>query len=94
MSTERTSLAFPSLQADPYRPAAATTPGRLHDAVLLVAMLLLPFSLDEDIIVFCKVGGRSGMVVDYLRKNGFEKARNLRGGILAWSQQIDPTIKV
>lgn len=52
MSTERTSLAFPSLQADPYRPAAATTPGRLHDAVLLVAMLLLPFSLDEDIVVF------------------------------------------
>lgn len=49
---------------------------------------------DEDIIVYCKVGGRSAMVVEYLRRNGFDKARNLQGGILAWAQKIDPSVKV
>jgi sulfur-carrier protein adenylyltransferase/sulfurtransferase len=49
---------------------------------------------DDDIIVYCKVGGRSAMVVEYLRRNGFEKARNLQGGILAWAEKIDTSIKV
>lgn len=60
-----------------------TIPARLQD-----------LDPDEDIIVHCKVGGRSAMVVEYLRRNGFEKARNLQGGILAWSEKIDPTLKV
>jgi sulfur-carrier protein adenylyltransferase/sulfurtransferase len=60
-----------------------TIPSRLQD-----------LDPDEDIIVYCKVGGRSGMVVEFLRRNGFDKARNLRGGILAWAQHVDPTIKV
>ena len=49
---------------------------------------------DEDIIVHCKMGGRSAQVVEYLRKQGFEKARNLQGGILAWVEKIDKSIKV
>jgi sulfur-carrier protein adenylyltransferase/sulfurtransferase len=58
-----------------------TIPSRLQD-----------LDPDEDIIVYCKVGGRSAMVVEYLRRNGFDNARNLRGGIYAWSENIDPTI--
>ena len=47
---------------------------------------------EGDIVVHCHLGGRSGMAVEFLRRNGFLRARNLRGGIAAWSQQIDPTI--
>jgi adenylyltransferase/sulfurtransferase len=47
---------------------------------------------EQDIVVHCKLGGRSGMAVEFLRRNGFPKARNLRGGIIAWSQQIDPSV--
>lgn len=65
----------------------------------LIPMGVVPARLqdldpDEDIIVHCKVGGRSAMVVEYLRKNGFDKARNLQGGILAWAEKIDNTLKV
>lgn len=58
-----------------------TIPSRLQD-----------LDPDEDIIVYCKVGGRSAQVVEFLRRNGFEKARNLQGGILAWSDRIDPSV--
>jgi len=45
----------------------------------------------QDIIVYCRSGGRSGKCVQYMRKNGFN-AINLTGGILAWSDQVDPSV--
>ncbi len=47
---------------------------------------------EADIVVHCKLGGRSGMAVEFMRRNGLPKARNLRGGIIAWSKEIDPTV--
>jgi adenylyltransferase/sulfurtransferase len=44
-----------------------------------------------DIVVHCKMGGRSAKAVQLLRANGFERVRNLTGGILAWIDRIDPT---
>jgi sulfur-carrier protein adenylyltransferase/sulfurtransferase len=46
---------------------------------------------DKDLVVFCKVGGRSARVVAYLQQQGFSRAVNLRGGILEWIDKIDPT---
>ena len=40
----------------------------------------------------CKLGGRSAKAVQLLRDNGFDKVFNLRGGITAWSEQIDPSV--
>ena len=45
-----------------------------------------------EIIVYCHVGGRSARAVEFLRQNGFPKARNLEGGIDAWSVEIDPSV--
>src|SRR5690242_3369684 len=39
---------------------------------------------DRDIVVVCRVGGRSAQVVAYLRQQGFERVLNLDGGMLAW----------
>jgi len=47
---------------------------------------------DQEIVVYCRSGARSGQAVEFLRSQGFTKARNLKGGILAWSKEIDPNV--
>jgi sulfur-carrier protein adenylyltransferase/sulfurtransferase len=47
---------------------------------------------DGEIILYCRSGARSADVTRYLRSLGYAGARNLRGGILAWSEEIDPSI--
>jgi adenylyltransferase/sulfurtransferase len=47
---------------------------------------------DKDLIVHCRSGGRSAKAVDFLRQAGFDKAKNLAGGILAWADRIDPKV--
>ena len=44
-----------------------------------------------DIVVHCKMGGRSAKAVALLRAHGMTGARNLTGGILAWIDRIDST---
>ena len=42
------------------------------------------------IVVHCKMGGRSAKAVQLLRERGVDRAQNLKGGILAWIDQVDP----
>lgn len=49
---------------------------------------------DQPIAVICRVGGRSARVAAFLRGQGFEKVYNVTGGMLAWKDQIDPTVSV
>ena len=49
---------------------------------------------NKEIIVQCKSGKRSAKVCEYLITQNFTNIKNLRGGILAWAQEIDPSIKV
>ncbi len=46
----------------------------------------------DDIVVHCRSGMRSAKAVDFLRQAGFRKVKNLKGGILAWSDQVDPSV--
>jgi adenylyltransferase/sulfurtransferase len=46
----------------------------------------------REIVAHCRSGKRSAEAVDFLRKAGFRKIANLKGGILAWSDQVDPTV--
>ncbi len=48
---------------------------------------------DQTIVVNCRSGARSSMACGILRKNGFTKVFNLKGGILAWQQAGLPTVK-
>ncbi len=45
----------------------------------------------RDLIVYCRSGVRSGRVVQFLRQQGFDRAFNLKGGILAWIDRVDPS---
>jgi rhodanese-related sulfurtransferase len=47
---------------------------------------------DEEIVLHCKMGGRSAHAAAFLRANGFTNVRNLAGGILAWIDRVDPTL--
>src|SRR4051794_37306837 len=46
---------------------------------------------NRDIVVNCKVGGRSAKAVALLQDRGFTRVRNLKGGILEWIDKVDPT---
>lgn len=45
---------------------------------------------NDHIIVHCHAGGRSRRATEFLIKEGFTKVFNLRGGITAWANEIDP----
>lgn len=48
---------------------------------------------DKKIIVMCRSGKRSAHITAYLKKmHNFDKVYNLKGGILAYSDEIDPSI--
>ena len=46
----------------------------------------------DDIVVHCRSGMRSAQAVEFLMKAGFRKIHNLKGGVLAWSDEVDPTM--
>ena len=46
----------------------------------------------RDIVVHCKVGGRSAKAVQQLQASGFRKVWNLAGGITRWSDEVDPSV--
>jgi adenylyltransferase/sulfurtransferase len=61
----------------------------------LIPLNDLPKRLSEldasrEIVVHCKLGGRSAKAVDFLRQSGFAKVHNLAGGIDAWAERVDP----
>jgi sulfur-carrier protein adenylyltransferase/sulfurtransferase len=45
-----------------------------------------------EIVAHCKSGVRSGKAVNLLREFGFRKVKNMTGGILAWSDKVDPSV--
>ena len=47
--------------------------------------------LDREIVLHCKMGGRSAKAQDFLRTVGVTNTKNLKGGVLAWIDQVDPT---
>ena len=46
----------------------------------------------REIVAHCRSGKRSAEAVDFLRKAGFRKILNLKGGILAWSDEVDRSV--
>ena len=57
-----------------------------------VAKRYIELDANAETVVHCKSGMRSAKAVDFLRKNGFTNVRNMKGGILAWSDKVDPSV--
>ncbi len=66
----------------------------------LIPMAQVPHNLhriarNKRVIIHCRSGGRSGNIIKWLEKNhGFNNLYNLKGGILAWAREIDPSLEV
>jgi molybdopterin/thiamine biosynthesis adenylyltransferase/rhodanese-related sulfurtransferase/molybdopterin converting factor small subunit len=58
-----------------------TLPERMHE-----------LSTADEIVVHCKSGIRSGKAVEFLKQAGYRRVKNLVGGILRWSDDVDPTV--
>ena len=66
-------------------------------AAKLIPLGQLPKRLNElnpsdDIVVHCKSGMRSAKAQALLKESGFGKVLNMKGGILAWADKVDPTM--
>jgi adenylyltransferase/sulfurtransferase len=46
----------------------------------------------DEIVAHCKSGVRSAKAVEFLKQAGFKRIRNMKGGILAWSDKVDPSV--
>jgi adenylyltransferase/sulfurtransferase len=63
----------------------------------LIPLRDLPKRINEldtakEIVVHCKVGGRSRQAVEFMKQAGFRKIKNLVGGIDEWAERIDPSM--
>jgi adenylyltransferase/sulfurtransferase len=50
---------------------------------------------DKPVVMHCRSGARSATIINALQsQHGFDNLYNLKGGIMAWSREIDPSISV
>ncbi len=49
------------------------------------------WSKDDDVVVICRSGGRSGRAAAELAQAGFARVMNMVGGMLAWNEAKLPT---
>jgi rhodanese-related sulfurtransferase len=69
--------------------AVASVAGARHIPMRDVPARLAELDADKPAVVMCHSGGRSRRVAEYLAANGFTAVFNLKGGIDAWSTQLD-----
>ncbi len=70
---------------------------RIEGATLIPLMTLPQRERELDpkteVVAYCKMGSRSEQAVLYLRRLGFARAKNLEGGMDAWIQRVDPSLR-
>lgn len=49
---------------------------------------------DQEIVLFCRTGSRSRRALTLLRQAGFTRVKSLFGGINAWAQDVDPSVRI
>ena len=77
---------------EPFEVNIAKIEGSIHIPMGEVKNKLNELDLNDKIIVQCKSGVRSARICEYLVNNNFKDVKNLKGGIVAWSQEIDNSI--
>ena len=71
----------------------ASIPDVLHIPMSEIPARAGELDADREIVVMCRSGGRSMQVAQFLARNGFQSVANLTGGILAWSRDVDPSVR-
>ena len=47
---------------------------------------------DQDVVVICRSGGRSGKATEFLMSQGYDRVRNMATGMNGWATTVDPTM--
>lgn len=77
---------------EPREWAISDLPGSVKIPLGTLPQSLEKLSKADEIVVYCRTGGRSGNAVQFLHQMGFDRAKNLAGGINAWAERIDPSL--
>lgn len=78
---------------EPNEYAVARIPEAKHIPLAQVVGRMAEIDPDRDTVVHCKMGGRSARAIEALRQAGFTgRLTNLKGGITAWSNEVDPSV--
>jgi rhodanese-related sulfurtransferase len=72
--------------------AAGHPPGAHHVPMMQIPTRADEVPTDRDVVVVCRVGGRSAQVVAYLKQRGFDNVYNLDGGMFAWAAAGRPVV--
>jgi molybdopterin/thiamine biosynthesis adenylyltransferase/rhodanese-related sulfurtransferase/molybdopterin converting factor small subunit len=77
---------------EPYEYAIAKIPGAKLIPLGTVPERLHELDSSDEIVLHCRSGKRSAEALGILKQAGFKKLKNLTGGILAWSEDVDPSV--
>src|SRR5205085_12061747 len=78
---------------EPNEYAFARIPGSIHIPLGQILNRMLEIDPSRETVVHCKMGGRSARAIDALKRAGFQgELVNLKGGITAWSNEVDPSV--
>ena len=77
---------------EPYEYAIGNIPGSKLVPLGIIPEKLSEFDSANEIVLHCKSGKRSSEALQILKQAGFKKLKNLKGGILAWSDLVDPSV--
>ena len=73
--------------------AVGRIPNSVHIPLGQVLNRMSEIDPSRETVVYCKMGGRSARAIDALQRSGFQgKLVNLKGGILRWSDEVDPSV--
>ncbi len=73
--------------------AIATIPKSIHIPLGQVIARASEIDSNRETVVHCKMGGRSAKAIEALKRAGFSgNLLNLKGGITAWSNEVDPSV--
>jgi len=78
---------------EPWELDVARIPDVLHIPMAQIPSRLGELDPHQEIVVMCRSGGRSTKVAQFLDSKGFSSVANLTGGILAWSRDVDPSVR-
>jgi sulfur-carrier protein adenylyltransferase/sulfurtransferase len=73
--------------------AIGRIPNSLHIPLAQVLNRMSEIDPTRETVVHCKMGGRSARAIEALKRSGFEgNLVNLKGGIIGWSNEVDPSV--
>jgi len=79
---------------EPYEWSVSHLEGAIHIPLKQLPQRLEEVPRDKEIVVYCRMGGRSAHAQHFMLDNGFTRVLNLTGGLTAWARTQEPTMPV